>query len=306
MSSARQLLPRRITPPARGDLLAAITVGAGPGAAVAGLREAGRPPRRHRAVHRRRRHDRRWTDRLVALPADRSGRTHQPAHPRCATSLAAVGSAEYVALAALLALVVGVVRLLIGVFRWGFVAYLMSQPVVSAFTAAAALLIVCSQIPGTARGAHRRDEPGARGPRGRQRPECLEPDRDRDRRRDGGAGPRRPADQPPVPGAFVGAAAALLLTTYGVVTVAEVGHVPNGLPTPSFALPWSQTPSLLLLRGRHRAGRLRGGGQHRAQVRLRGPGDLGPRPRVRRSGPGQRGLRVLQGYPAGGSFSRSP
>jgi orotate phosphoribosyltransferase len=52
-----------------------------------------------------------------------------------------------VALAALLALVVGVTRLLIGLFRWGFVAYLMSQPVVSAFTAAAALLIVCSQLP---------------------------------------------------------------------------------------------------------------------------------------------------------------
>ena len=51
---------------------------------------------------------------------------------------------------------------------------------------------------------------------------------------------------PLFPGAFVGAAGALLLTTYGLVTVAEVGNVPSGLPTPSLALPWSETPSLLV------------------------------------------------------------
>jgi SulP family sulfate permease len=61
--------------------------------------------------------------------------------------LAATGSPRFVALAALLALVVGAVRIGIGLIRAGVVAYLMSQPVVVGFTAAAGVLIVLSQIP---------------------------------------------------------------------------------------------------------------------------------------------------------------
>ena len=57
------------------------------------------------------------------------------------------GTTEYVALAALLALVVGVVRVVIGLARGGFLAYLMSQPVLIGFTSAAAILITSSQFP---------------------------------------------------------------------------------------------------------------------------------------------------------------
>ena len=63
------------------------------------------------------------------------------------TGLAAEGSAEYIQLAALLALVVGVTRLLLGLVRLGVVAYLMSLPVLMGFTSAAAILIVSSQLP---------------------------------------------------------------------------------------------------------------------------------------------------------------
>ena len=62
-------------------------------------------------------------------------------------SLADPGSADYVALAALLALMVGVTRLLLGVFRLGVVTYLMRDPVVAGFTSAAAILILASQLP---------------------------------------------------------------------------------------------------------------------------------------------------------------
>ena len=62
-------------------------------------------------------------------------------------SLADPGSADYVALAALLALMVGVTRLLLGVFRLGVVTYLMRDPVVTGFTSAAAILILASQLP---------------------------------------------------------------------------------------------------------------------------------------------------------------
>jgi SulP family sulfate permease len=61
--------------------------------------------------------------------------------------LAAPQTTEYIGLAALLAITVGVARLLIGILRAGFVAYLMSQPVLTGFTTAAALLIVASQLP---------------------------------------------------------------------------------------------------------------------------------------------------------------
>lgn len=63
------------------------------------------------------------------------------------SGLAETGSDEYVALAALLALLVGAIRLLIGVLRAGDLAYLMSQPVLAGFTPAAALVIAIGQLP---------------------------------------------------------------------------------------------------------------------------------------------------------------
>lgn len=61
--------------------------------------------------------------------------------------LAEPASAPYLALAALLALMVGVLRLVIAVARAGSLAYLMSQPVLAGFTPAAALVIAISQLP---------------------------------------------------------------------------------------------------------------------------------------------------------------
>ncbi len=63
------------------------------------------------------------------------------------SGMADAGTPEYVELAALLALVVGVTRLLLGVLRLGAVTYLMRDPVVTGFTSAAALLILASQLP---------------------------------------------------------------------------------------------------------------------------------------------------------------
>ena len=68
------------------------------------------------------------------------------------TALATTGSERYVSLGILLALVVGAVRLLVGLARAGVVAYLMSQPMLMGFVPASAILIVGSQLP-TALGA---------------------------------------------------------------------------------------------------------------------------------------------------------
>lgn len=56
-------------------------------------------------------------------------------------------SSDWVAMAALLALIVGLVRVLIGVFNFGGIAYLLSRPVLLGFTTAAALIILSTQIP---------------------------------------------------------------------------------------------------------------------------------------------------------------
>src|SRR5688572_18107864 len=54
---------------------------------------------------------------------------------------------EYVLHASLLALIVGVIRVGIGLLRAGQIVYLMSEPVLRGFMAGAALLIVMSQLP---------------------------------------------------------------------------------------------------------------------------------------------------------------
>ncbi len=58
-----------------------------------------------------------------------------------------VGSPQFVAAAALLALLVGILRVSLGFFRLGFIAYFLSQPVLLGFTSAAAVLIIASQLP---------------------------------------------------------------------------------------------------------------------------------------------------------------
>ncbi|MEJ7930813.1 sulfate permease [Ramlibacter sp. AN1015] len=60
--------------------------------------------------------------------------------------LAAAGSSEYVFLSMLLALLGGVVLLLLGLLRMGFVANLLSHPVISGFVTGSAVLIALGQL----------------------------------------------------------------------------------------------------------------------------------------------------------------
>lgn len=61
-------------------------------------------------------------------------------------TIAEVGSDTYIALAITLALLVGVIQFLLGVFRLGFLVNFLSHPVISGFTSAAALIIGLSQL----------------------------------------------------------------------------------------------------------------------------------------------------------------
>ncbi len=61
--------------------------------------------------------------------------------------LAKPESAEFVVLAIILALIIGVVQLLMGVFKLGFIMNFISHSVLSGFTIAAAIIITATQIP---------------------------------------------------------------------------------------------------------------------------------------------------------------
>jgi SulP family sulfate permease len=61
--------------------------------------------------------------------------------------LASPASAEWVSLAIWLSLYSGIIQFLLGTFRMGRIACLVSQPVIVGFTNAAALLIILSQLP---------------------------------------------------------------------------------------------------------------------------------------------------------------
>ena len=62
------------------------------------------------------------------------------------TPLFAPGSADYIAGAALLALLSGALLFIFGVLRFGFIAKLLSNPVISGFTSGSSLLILIGQI----------------------------------------------------------------------------------------------------------------------------------------------------------------
>ena len=158
----------------------------------------------------------------------------------------AVGTAEFAAHAAVLALVVGVVRICLGLLRLGVLAYLMSQPVVTSFTAAAAILIVASQLPALVDVSTSSANPlvsAGLALSGPQRWDLLS--------LTVGVvaialvlGGRRVSAR--FPGALLVTVLALGLSAAGWLSVTNVGAVPSGLPALELGLPWNSLTSLLV------------------------------------------------------------
>ena len=162
------------------------------------------------------------------------------------STLAPPGSPEYVDLGLLLALVVGVVRVALGLLRAGVVTYLMSQPMLMGFTPAAAVLIVLSQVPsalgvegsegGVVEAAARAAaDPSAWNPAALAM--CA-----------GVAllvlGGRRVHRL--FPGVLVAVVLAILYVLYQGYDGPVVGAIPAGLPPLTFDLPWATLPRLLV------------------------------------------------------------
>jgi SulP family sulfate permease len=160
--------------------------------------------------------------------------------------LAPIGGPEYVALAALLAILVGAWRVLFGLIKGGPLAYLMSQPVLLGFTAAATILIIASQLPSVLGISATSSNPLISGWTALTHPSAWQL---------GAigfaiatatimaAGKRL---SPLIPGILIAATGAIAVSAiigYGGPTV---GHIPAGLATPSLDLPWPQLPVMLL------------------------------------------------------------
>lgn len=162
------------------------------------------------------------------------------------SALATPGSSEYVALGLLLALVVGVIRLAIGLLRAGVIAYLVSQPMLLGFMLGATILIIASQLP-TALGA----DPAGDGILADARWTLLRPE----------SWELASIVLTAVTLTLVLAGShlhrlfpsVLVATGIGIAysTIADyrgptVGTVPEGLPPLQLDLPWKELPSLLV------------------------------------------------------------
>jgi SulP family sulfate permease len=162
------------------------------------------------------------------------------------SALAPAGDAEYIAMAALLAILVGGWRVLLGLLKGGPLAYLMSQPVMIGFTAASGLLIVASQLPAVV-GVRS----GAGSPLAIAWGVLREP----------GAWQvwaiafavlvavvmvvaKRVS--PLVPGVLLAVGGGIVASALAGYRGPTVGRLSAGLPDLSLDLPWSQTPALLV------------------------------------------------------------
>lgn len=157
------------------------------------------------------------------------------------------GSSEYVLLAGLLALVVGVIRLGIGLLRAGQIVYLMSEPVLRGFMAGAAILIVLAQLPDVLG----LGPPPTQGFFGRAvwmvgslprwSPETI-------LLAAATFGVSRTATRlhPLVPGVLLATLGGIAYSVLRGYEGAVVGEVPIGFPTVEPRLPWGRLPVLVL------------------------------------------------------------
>jgi len=160
-------------------------------------------------------------------------------------SMAATGTTAYVGLAALLALVVGVVRIAIGAFRLGRVAGLMTDPVLRGFLVGAALLIVASQVP-SAFGVTVEGRLMAGAIEALRAPGSWMP---------GAAGLALVTVllvrlgrklHPLFPGVLAAAALGMIAVALGAPVGPTVGELPATLLSLKLDLPWGSLPSLIL------------------------------------------------------------
>lgn len=161
--------------------------------------------------------------------------------------MAPAGTAEYAALAALLALVVGVARIAVSLLKSGWVVYLMSHSMMTGFLSAAAILILSSQLPGALgtpvpvdEGVLQRAWFAVSNP-GSWEWTAVALSAFTIATVVGAA-----RIHPLVPGVLAAAAVGLAFSVVTGYQGQTVGPIPAGLPPFSLDLPWSRLPSLIV------------------------------------------------------------
>ncbi|MDX1620602.1 MAG: SulP family inorganic anion transporter [Nitriliruptorales bacterium] len=219
--------------------------------------------------------------------------------------IATPGDDTYVALGAVLALLVGVIRIVIGVVNAGALAYLMSRPVLSGFTPGAAIVIAASQLP-DALGA-----PAGDGGVMRQAWTAVTSVGDWEPITVGLAvvtiaivvGSKKLPDL--VPGVLVAALVGLAYAQLVGYDGEFVGSLPDVFPTLTFDLPWAEVPGLLVpaavigLVGFAEAAAI--ARTYATETRTRWDADR----EFVSQGAANIAAGIFGGFPAGGSFSRS-
>ncbi len=161
-------------------------------------------------------------------------------------TIATPETSHYAALAALLALMVGVGRVAFGLMRGGWISYLMSQPVMLGFTSAAALLIVISQLPAALGvqppdGGILADAWWSLSTVGAWEPASIGLSLATVAIIFGGRRMHRL-----FPGILVAVAVGVTYSVFAGYTGRTVGTLPTSLPPLSLALPWASFPVLLV------------------------------------------------------------
>lgn len=161
-------------------------------------------------------------------------------------AVSTIGAPDYVALASLLAILVGLFRAGIGLLRGGAISYLMNHAVLRGFILAAALLIFSSQLPSVLGMSATHATVMGRALEVLRQPGSWEPS----------AlgftlltlafifGGRR--IHPMFPGVLVATAVALVVSILMEYRGPTLEHVPSGLPPISLDLPWDRVSDLLL------------------------------------------------------------
>jgi SulP family sulfate permease len=215
-------------------------------------------------------------------------------------------TADYVRLASLLALIVGIIRLAIGLLRAGQIVYLMSEPVLRGFMAGAAVLIVLSQLPDVLG----LSSPPTQGAIGRTVWMLSNVLRWNVETVTMGAGTLVIAFfssrlHPLIPGVLLAAVGGIVYSVATGFTGTVVGRVPAAAPVLDLGFPWRQLPLLVLpgiviaLTGFSEAASI--ARTYAARERQRWDPDRD----FISQGIGNIAAAISGGFPVGGSFSRS-
>ena len=160
--------------------------------------------------------------------------------------LAALGSTRYVQLALLLALLVGAVRVAVGVARAGVVAYLMSQPLLLGFVPAVAILVIASQLPLAVGAPKRGGNVLAAGARALVHPGAWTNAAVVATLASAAVLVLSPRVHRLLPGILLTAVGAIVYVRIFGYGAATIGHLPSGLPPVTTTLPWRSLPHLVV------------------------------------------------------------